>query len=211
MSKNLRKIKIILAGDTGVGKTTILNQYFNNIFSDKTLTTLGSEYKTKEIEIKGEKIKLEIWDTPGQIRLRGITKNFIQNSDIGIMVCDITNKKSFINLKDWYSTFDNVININDIVIGIAANKSDLIEKEQVNFIDINNFANSINSKAFSTSGKDHQCIEDMINILTQDYYDKFLFGNSNTKNNISLDSKKYKELGSKKSKKFNSNKPKSCC
>ena len=139
MSKNLRKIKIILAGDTGVGKTTILNQYFNNIFSDKTLTTLGSEYKTKEIEIKGEKIKLEIWDTPGQIRLRGITKNFIQNSDIGIMVCDITNKKSFINLKDWYSTFDNVININDIIIGIAANKSDLIEKEQVRLIDINNF------------------------------------------------------------------------
>ena len=184
MSKNLRKIKIILAGDTGVGKTTILNQYFNNIFSDKTLTTLGSEYKTKEIEIKGEKIKLEIWDTPGQIRLRGITKNFIQNSDIGIMVCDITKKSSFDHLSEWYETFTNIIDVKASIIGIAANKSDLFEKEVVHLNEIEEYGNSINCKVFSTTATEYECINDMISELVNDFYTNFIEGKDFKVNNV---------------------------
>ena len=147
------------------------------MFCETTLSTIGSEYNIKEIEINNEKINLQIWDTPGQVRLRTMTKNFIQNSDIAIMVCDITKKESFDNLKEWFNTFNNIINVNNIIIGIAANKSDLLEKEEVDLKDIVDYGKTINAKVFSTSAKEFSSIEDMILDLSQDYYDKFMKNN----------------------------------
>ena len=178
MSEKLKKkIKIILVGDSGVGKTTIIKQYISKMFCKTTLSTIGSEYNIKEIEINNEKIILQIWDTPGQVRLRTMTKNFIQNSDIAIIVCDITNKESFDNLNEWFNTFNNTIDINNIIIGIAANKSDLFEKEEVDLKDIYDYGKSINAKVFSTSAKEFSSIDDMILDLSQEYYDKFMKNN----------------------------------
>ena len=178
MSEKLKKkIKIILVGDSGVGKTTIIKQNISKMFCETTLSTRGSEYNIKEIEINNEKINLQIWDTPGQVRLRTMTKNFIQNSDIAIMVCDITKKESFDNLNEWFNTFNNIINVNNIIIGIAANKNDLFEKEEVDLQDIIDYGKTINAKVFSTSAKEFSSIEDMILDLSQDYYDKFMKNN----------------------------------
>ena len=178
MSEKLKKkIKIILVGDTAVGKTTIIKQYISKMFCETTLSTIGSEYNIKEIEINNEKINLQIWDTPGQVRLRTMTKNFIQNSDIAIMVCDITKKDSFDNLNEWFNTFNNIIDVNNIIIGIAANKSDLFEKEEVDLKEIVDYGKTINAKVFSTSAKEFSSIDDMILDLSQDYYDKFMKNN----------------------------------
>ena len=175
--KESYKFKVVVVGDSGVGKTTIIKQYISKMFCETTLSTIGSEYNIKEIEINNEKIILQIWDTPGQVRLRTMTKNFIQNSDIAIMVCDITNKESFDNLNEWFNTFNNTIDINNIIIGIAANKSDLFEKEEVDLKDIYDYGKSINAKVFSTSAKEFSSIDDMILDLSQDYYDKFMKNN----------------------------------
>ena len=174
MNSEIPILKIVIVGDTGVGKTTLLTQYIKRTFTKTNLSTIGSELYKKEIEIKGKIIKLEIWDTPGQVRFKTITKNFIQKTNIGIMVCDITKKSSFDHLSEWYETFTNIIDVKDSIIGIAANKSDLFEKEVVHLNEIEEYGNSINCKVFSTTATEYECIENLFSELTNDYYKQFI-------------------------------------
>ena len=184
MNSELPKLKIIIVGDTGVGKTTILTQYIKKTFTKTNLSTIGSELYIKEVEIEGQKLRCEIWDTPGQIRFKSITKSFIQKTNIGIMVCDITKQVTFDNLNEWYNTFKNIIDVNKCVIGIAANKSDLFEKEVVHLNQIHEFGKSINCKVFSTTATQYECINDMISELVNDFYPNFIEGKDFKVNNV---------------------------
>ena len=174
MDSEIPTLKIVLVGDSGVGKTTILTQYIKKTFTKSHLSTIGSELYKKEIEIEGKKIKLDIWDTPGQVRFKTITKSFIQKTNIGIIVCDITKQSSFDNLIEWYKTFTNIIDVNESIIGIAANKSDLFEQEVVHLNQINEVGESINCKVFSTTATEYECIENLFSELTNDYYKQFI-------------------------------------
>ena len=174
MNSEFPKLKIIIVGDTGVGKTTILTKYIKKTFTKTNLSTIGSELYIKEVEIEGQKLRCEIWDTPGQVRFKTITKSFIQKTNIGIMVCDITKQVTFDNLNEWYNTFKNIIDVNKCVIGIAANKSDLFEKEVVHLNQIHEFGKSINCKVFSTTATQYECLENMFLELIKDYYDEFI-------------------------------------
>ena len=184
MNSEIPTLKIVIVGDTGVGKTTLLTQYIKRTFTKTNLSTIGSELYKKELEIKGKIIKLEIWDTPGQVRFKTITKNFIQKTNIGIMVCDITKKSSFDHLSEWYETFTNIIDVKDSIIGIAANKSDLFEKEVVHLNEIEDYGNSINCKVFSTTATEYECINDMISELVNDFYTNFIEGKDFKVNNV---------------------------
>ena len=170
---SLTKLKVILLGDSGVGKTSIINQYIKKNFVE-TLSTIGSEQHYKIIKINKKEIQLKIWDTPGQTKFFNITKNSMRNTDIAILIYDITNKESFISLKQWYKKLIEVIKKDNIIIGIASNKSDLLNEEVITSEEINTFAEEINADVFSTSAKNYDNIEEMFFKLTEKYYNKFL-------------------------------------
>ena len=123
-------IKIILVGNSGVGKTSIINRYYLNEFSNYMESTTTMNFIPKEVSIKGRNLILNIWDTVGQEKYRSCNKLFVKNSNIVIFVYDITTKKSFEDLQYWYDFINNEIG-NDLMIGLVGNKFDLVNKEEV--------------------------------------------------------------------------------
>ena len=120
-------LKILILGDSSVGKTTLLLKYVDGYFPTIYVATIGVEYKVKKININGININLQIWDTAGQERFRGITKNFLKGADGIIYTYDITNKSSFDSLKNWIMTAEETVEgFKKIIIG---NKIDLKERE----------------------------------------------------------------------------------
>ena len=103
MKKKLYKVMIL--GDSGVGKTSILEQYVNQIFTGKYKVTIGSDFLTKDLTIDEEKIKLQIWDTAGQEKYRSLSLAYYRGADACVFVYDITDKTSFGNLDSWMETF----------------------------------------------------------------------------------------------------------
>ena len=123
-------IKIILVGESTVGKTSIINRFYLNQFKINTITTVSMNFIQKLVDIDGKKISLRIWDTAGQEKFKSCNKLFVKNSNIVIFVYDITSKKSFDNLNYWRSFIINELG-DDILFGFVGNKIDLINKEEV--------------------------------------------------------------------------------
>ena len=116
-------LKIILIGDSAVGKTSLLLKFTDETFSEQAIATIGVEYKEKEITLNNRKIILQIWDTSGQERFHSLTQNFYRGSDGILFVFDVTNKESFDNLKFWLN--DAKVDAKKIIIG---NKIDLTNR-----------------------------------------------------------------------------------
>ena len=127
MSNNndLLPIKIILLGDTGVGKSSIIKRYIEDSFEENLSSTIGSNFLEKIEKIKGQKVRLEVWDTAGQEEFRSVTKLFVKNSKIIILVYNVTQKLSFEGLNYWYDFIQKELAQN-FVLGVAGNKTDLI-------------------------------------------------------------------------------------
>ena len=95
--------KLIVIGDSGVGKTCIIRRFVSNEFSDETLSTDGVNYSKKEISFEDKTVQLDLWDTAGQEQYRSLTKIFYKDAAAAILVYDITRKDSFLELKNyWY-------------------------------------------------------------------------------------------------------------
>ena len=102
-------LKIIFVGEAQVGKTAIITQYTENRFEEEYMLSMNSDKRQKEVELtNGKKIKIEIWDTIGQIGYRAVNKIFMKNTKITIIVYDITNQKTFDVLKEFYEQVNDV-------------------------------------------------------------------------------------------------------
>ena len=130
LNENEKEIKAILLGNSGVGKTNLINTCAGFDFDEDHETTSCCSYRQKILEINDKKYIINLWDTAGQELYRAITKIFIKGSHIVIFVYDITNKKSFESLNEWISIFNNLID-NKYIAGIVGNKKDLYLEEQV--------------------------------------------------------------------------------
>ena len=125
-------IQIIMIGESGVGKTSLIKRYTNNIFNSNHLETIGIEFYNREERINNQIIQIKIWDTAGQEIFHSLTKNFYRKADGIIIVYDITNKESFEKVQDWVkSVYDNSDNYKEIQMIIVGNKLDLEEKREV--------------------------------------------------------------------------------
>ncbi len=123
-------LKILIIGDTEVGKTSLLLQYTEGYFPEDFISTIGVEFKMKKLKIKDMDINLQIWDTAGQERFKSITKNFFKDANGIIFMYDITKKDSYENVKNWIKDSENYTK-KDIKIIVAGNKIDLESKRQV--------------------------------------------------------------------------------
>ena len=100
-------LKILIIGDTEVGKTSLLLQYTEGYFPEDFISTIGVEFKMKKLKIKDMDINLQIWDTAGQERFKSITKNFFKDANGIIFMYDITKKDSYENVKNWIKDSEN--------------------------------------------------------------------------------------------------------
>ena len=155
MSKSKSKcdeIKVILLGESGVGKTNIINISTGHSFNDEETATTYSTYSVKKYSIGEKEYKIYLWDTIGQESLRQLTKLFYQDSKIVIFVYDIANKESFEQLKFWTKDVEEQVG-NNITKGVIGNKIDLYYNEQVTTEEGQSFAKSIDAKFLSFSAK----------------------------------------------------------
>ncbi|KAK2704320.1 ras-related protein Rab-8A-like [Artemia franciscana] len=122
--------KLLLIGDSGVGKTCILFRFSEDAFNSTFISTIGIDFKIRTIEIDGKRIKLQIWDTAGQERFRTITTAYYRGA-MGIMlVYDITNERSFENIKNWVRNIEEHAS-SDVEKMILGNKCDMNDRRQV--------------------------------------------------------------------------------
>ena len=145
-------LKLLILGDSSVGKTCILLKYVDNKFEESNIATVGVDYMDKMIEYKNFNIKLQIWDTSGEEKYRSITKNFYRNADGLFVVFDLTRKVTYERIKDWINEAEEYNKgIKKILIG---NKLDLENKREVKKDSAENFAKKNNLKYIETSAKD---------------------------------------------------------
>ena len=149
-------LKVIFVGDSGVGKTNLINVSSDGSFNEQEATTSNASYVVKKTEVDGQKVNLYLWDTIGQERMRAITKLFFNDSKIVLLVYDITNKCTFESLDFWLGQVKDCLDLDKIVIGICGNKNDLFENEEVSQEQCKEFAEKINAQWSLTSAKENK-------------------------------------------------------
>ena len=144
--------KILLIGDSSVGKTSIMMRFVNNNFSSSFISTIGIDFVTKIIESSGSKVKLQLWDTAGQERFRAITLGYIKGAHVIIIVYDVCDKTTFANIKYWIEII-NEYTCDNIGIILVGNKIDIDSNRQVTFKDGYELGKKYNIPFFECSAK----------------------------------------------------------
>ena len=181
--------KVVLVGETGVGKTSIIHRYLYNDYDDNRITTSSPEYKNKILEYPeyNKSITFDIWDTAGQEAYRSVTRNFYINAAIGLMVYDIRVKDSFENIKTYWSEQLKEYGEENIILAIAGNKSDLFEDQKVSEKEVKKFAESIGAIFKLTSCKENIGINELFYECGKKYLEvNKLIGKDNKGNNENL-------------------------
>lgn len=176
-----RLYKILIIGDSGVGKTSILNRFSTDTFNESFISTIGVDFKIKKVNVNGNDVKLQVWDTAGQERFRTITSSYYRGAHGIIIVFDVSDKDSFLNVDHWIKEIDSYCinrNIQKILIG---NKIDLERKvtyEEANYMAIkygitylevsSKFPNASIDSSASNIDLDYNPIDNIFKILVDD-------------------------------------------
>ncbi|CAN6273709.1 unnamed protein product, partial [Urochloa humidicola] len=144
--------KLLLIGDSGVGKSCLLLRFADDSYLDSYISTIGVDFKIRTVEQDGKTIKLQIWDTAGQERFRTITSSYYRGAHGIIIVYDVTDQESFNNVKQWLNEIDRYAsdNVNKILVG---NKSDLTANKVVATETAKAFADEMGIPFMETSAK----------------------------------------------------------
>lgn len=161
MASKVNQIKIILIGDSGVGKSSLMNQYINRTYEQNSFTTIGVEFLNKEIIVEGKRYSIQIWDTGGQERFRSLRTPFYRGSDCCILVFAIDDPVSFSNLDMWRKEFfyySNITEDDSFPFIVLANKSDVGDAQRkINVGEIESWCTKNNSMTFyETSAKQNK-------------------------------------------------------
>ncbi len=165
--------KVLLLGDSTVGKTCFLMKYTDKTFQDIHMATIGLDYRLRSMKLKsGKSIKLQIWDTAGQDRFRAITKNYYKGSHGIILIYDITNTQSFENVKTWVNQIREEASSN-VIIYIAGNKVDMEDERKVDRDDGEKLAEELGFPFVETSAKNginiNETFEDLVERIDKVY------------------------------------------
>ncbi|CAB9527816.1 Ras-related protein Rab [Seminavis robusta] len=148
------QIKLLMIGDSGVGKTCLLLRYANDSFSPTFITTIGIDFKIKNVDIDGTRIKLQIWDTAGQERFRTITTSYFRGAQGILLVYDVTDRRSFESIRNWISQIQQHadVHVNKILVG---NKCDMTDEKVVSTEEGEKLANEFGIQFWECSAKNN--------------------------------------------------------
>ena len=147
--------KILLIGNSAVGKSSLLLRFAENTFPESFLPTIGVDFKIKTFLLEGQTVKLQIWDTAGQERFKTITSSYYKGAHGIIIVFDITDEQSFKDIPTWLEEVESHAD-HDVVQVIIGNKTDLEEKRQVPKEKAQEYADSLGFTYLESSAK--QCV-----------------------------------------------------
>ena len=175
--------KILLLGDWSVGKTCFLMRYTDNTFTDIHLSTIGIDYKLKNITLEnGEAIKVQIWDTAGQDRYKSITKSYIKGANGIILIYDVTKRKTFEGIQNWVKQIKEQVS-QRVCVALVANKIDDVEKREVTKEEGTRLGKDIGYPFYESSAKDginiNECFDNLIKQIYINYTNTS--GNNSTK------------------------------
>ena len=184
--------KVVLVGESGVGKTCIIQRYINNSYNENTESTQASTYSYKTVEYKdfNKSISFDIWDTAGQELYRAVAKNFYINASIGILVYDIKRKESFEAIKNYWFEELKSSGEDNMIFGVAGNKCDLFQQEQVTEEEGKKFAKSIGAVFHLTSCKESIGIDELFEECGKKYLEMNKLIDTKEKGKIHLDKDK---------------------
>eukprot|EP00727_Mastigamoeba_balamuthi_P011974 m51a1_g74 putative rab gtpase (217) ;mRNA; f:238126-239268 len=166
-SKYDHLIKLLLIGDSGVGKSCLLLRFSDDSFTPSFITTIGIDFKIRTVELEGKRIKLQIWDTAGQERFRTITTAYYRGAMGILLVYDVTDEKSFSNIRNWIRNIEQhaTENVNKILLG---NKCDMADKKQVDYERGKALADEYGIRFLETSAKNSINVEEAFITLARD-------------------------------------------
>lgn len=178
--------KILLLGDSAVGKTCFLLRYADNTFSDNHISTIGLDYRLKVINIDKDKVaKIQIWDTAGQDRFKSITKNYYKGAHGIILIYDVTSVMSFNNIKNWVQQIrENATAKVEIIL--VGNKIDEENIRKVTTQEGERLAKDFNISFFETSAKNNVGVQEAFGFITNKIYETNTKDNDKT-SNINID------------------------
>ena len=194
------RLKLLILGDSAVGKTSMLLKYTDNFFPESHLATIGIEFKTKEIKFSDYLVHLKIWDTAGQERFRAITKSYFRGSNGVIFMYNITKKETFKNVKDWIKDSENNnFGFEKILVG---NKIDLEQIREVELKDVEEWAGQKNINVLEISAKNgtnvEKCFNELIRLILenkskQEILEKFGMNSQKEENTLNKGNNNFKD------------------
>ncbi|KAI8985099.1 ras-domain-containing protein [Pilobolus umbonatus] len=164
--------KLVIIGDSGVGKTNLLNRFVHDKFEYSSKSTIGLDLTIKNMNVKGKRIRAQIWDTAGQERYRSITKRYYRGSVGALLVYDISKRESFDNVSRWLSEIRSNESHPDVVVMLFGNKSDLESTREVSQEEARGYSEANNLMFMETSALDNINVELAFNTLIFHIYDK---------------------------------------
>lgn len=206
--------KLLLIGNSGVGKSCILMRYADNSFTENFFNTIGVDFKIKTITLNDQVIKMQIWDTAGQDRFRTLTSSYYRGAHGIIIVYDVTNRDSFDNVRQWMQEIEKFAseNVNKLLVG---NKSDLEEQREVTYDEGVELAKKFDIPFLEVSAKNSLHVDDTFTTMATEIQTRFLKEKSQKK-----DVKNFNMKGNPNSINLNNNtqdvkkdeeKSKNCC
>ncbi|KAI5954834.1 SEC4 [Candida theae] len=151
-------MKLLLVGDSGVGKSCLLLRFVEDKFNPSFITTIGIDFKIRTIESKGKKIKLQVWDTAGQERFRTITTAYYRGAMGIVIIYDVTDSRSFENVENWFQTVSQHAN-EDAQIFLVGNKCDDDVNRQVSKEQGEDLASKLHVPFLEASAKSNENVD----------------------------------------------------
>lgn len=188
MSSNKIFLKLVLIGDAGVGKTSLIQSYVRNTFSEKYKATIGADFLTKDIFIRNKKIVIQIWDTAGQERFSSLGTPFYRGTDICVAVFDLTNPHSFFNAFKWIDEFRLTVQTLGVPTYLIGTKSDLPERKVSQHI-INKYCKDREVEYMEMSAKTTHNIQDGFNTIVKKSFENSIPSDPDFNENYDLNYK----------------------
>ncbi len=165
-----KSYKVLLLGNSYVGKTCILLRFSEDKYNDDYEVTIGLNYKIKTLNINDNQIKMQIWDTSGEEKFKAIAKNFYRGAHGVLLIYDICEKNSFLDVKSWIEQIIENTDNDDVVMILCGNKCDMEKERQISKKEGENLANSYKIPFFECSAKDNINIDEIFNTMAQNIY-----------------------------------------
>uniref|UniRef100_A0A8D0H0U0 Ras-related protein Rab-39B n=1 Tax=Sphenodon punctatus TaxID=8508 RepID=A0A8D0H0U0_SPHPU len=171
------QFRIIMLGDSTVGKSSLLKRYAEGLFLDTINQTVGVDFYVHFVEIEtGLRVKLQFWDTAGQERFRSVTRSYYRNSAGGMLMFDLTNRSSFESIRQWHWEVTETVKPFHVVFVLVGHKSDLEAERKVGKKEAEKLAYSLGAKYIETSAKGNSNVEEAFQLLSLGIYEALKTG-----------------------------------